>query len=235
MDMRTLRVGGYEPFSATEYPGKLAAVVFIQGCPWRCGYCHNPHLQPRTRESTLSWPTLLEGLKKRVGLLDAVVFCGGEPTIDPALDGAIGQVKELGFQVGLETAGIYPDRLRKLLPLLDWVGIDVKAPFGRYHEVTGAAGSGEPVRASLRLLLESGIDYECRTTVHADQLPPPMLRELAHSLAEMGVQRYVLQEFRTIGCQDMKLNTSRRPGYPDAALVEELSSLFMRFSVRRND
>jgi anaerobic ribonucleoside-triphosphate reductase activating protein len=235
MDMRTLRVGGYEPFSATEYPGKLSAVVFVQGCPWRCGYCHNPHLQPRTRDSALSWPALLQGLKKRVGLLDAVVFCGGEPTIDPALDGAIGQVRELGFQVGLETAGIYPDRLRKLLPLLDWVGIDVKAPFDRYHQVTGVAGSGEPVRASMRILLESGIDYECRTTVHPQQLPPPILRELAQALSQRGVQRYVLQEFRTIGCQDLQLNTSRRPGYPDAALVEELASLFSRFEVRRHD
>ena len=80
-----LVIGGFVSFTATDYPGKLAAVVFCQGCPWRCGYCHNPHLQERTRDSPLSWSALLTGLERRVGLLDAVVFCGGEATMDPAL------------------------------------------------------------------------------------------------------------------------------------------------------
>jgi pyruvate formate lyase activating enzyme len=234
MDARPLRVGGYEPFSATEFPGKLSAVVFIQGCPWRCGYCHNPHLQPRTKGSPLSWDTLLEGLERRAGLLDAVVFCGGEPTMDPALDLAIQQVRALGFQVGLETAGIYPDRLEQLLPSLDWIGIDVKAPFERYASVTGVPGSGAPVRDSLAMVLASSVDYECRTTAHPVQLPPPQLRELAWTLAAMGVRNYVLQEFRAIGCRDEALIAAARAGYPGPALEAELARLFPRFQVRRN-
>src|SRR2546425_1022480 len=79
------KVGGVTPFSATDYPGKLAAVIFIQGCPWRCGYCHNPHLQLRTGASLLRWPQVIDLLQRRVGLIDAVVFSGGEPTTDPAL------------------------------------------------------------------------------------------------------------------------------------------------------
>ncbi|SEN76543.1 hypothetical protein SAMN05428959_10316 [Duganella sp. CF517] len=101
--------------------------------------CSGPHLQERTRDSPLSWSTLLAGLQRRVGLLDAVVFCGGEATMDPALGGAIQQVRALGFKVGLETACIYPE-LQKVLPMWDWVGFDVKAPFDRYAEITGVAG-----------------------------------------------------------------------------------------------
>ena len=226
-------MGGFEPFSATEFPGKLSAVVFVQGCPWRCGYCHNPDLQPG-HQGPLSWERLLEGLARRVGLLDAVVFCGGEPTIDPALGQAVDQVKELGFQVGLETAGIYPERLRTLLPNLDWVGLDVKAPFDSYDAITGMPNSASPVHASLTVLLDSGIDFECRTTVHPDQLPPPLLLRLARSLSAMGVRRYVLQEFRSRGCRDEVLARGQRAGYPDANLLEELASLFPRLSVRRN-
>lgn len=226
-------MGGFEPFSATEFPGKLSAVVFIQGCPWRCGYCHNPDLQPR-HQGPLSWERLLEGLARRVGLLDAVVFCGGEPTIDPALARAVAQVRELGFQVGLETAGIYPERLRELLPSLDWVGLDVKAPFDSYDTITGVANSANPVHSSLKALLDSGIDFECRTTVHPDQLPPPLLLRLARSLSEMGVRRYVLQEFRSKGCRDVLLARGQRAGYPDANLLGELAGLFPQLSVRRN-
>jgi len=226
-------VGGFEPFSATEFPGKLSAVVFVQGCPWRCGYCHNPDLQPR-HQGPLSWERLLEGLARRVGLLDAVVFCGGEPTIDPALGQAVAQVRELGFQVGLETAGIYPERLRELLPSLDWVGLDVKAPFDSYDTITGVSNSASPVRASLSALLDSGIEFECRTTVHPEQLSPTLLLRLGRSLSALGVQRYVLQEFRATGCRDAVLASGQRAGYPDGELLGELASLFPRLSVRRN-
>jgi anaerobic ribonucleoside-triphosphate reductase activating protein len=234
MDGRLLKVGGYTPFSTTDYPGQLSAVVFVQGCPWRCGYCHNPHLQPRTRDSPLSWSALLAGLERRVGLLDAVVFCGGEATMDPALGGAIQQVRALGFKVGLETACIYPDRLKNLLPLLDWVGFDVKAPFARYADITGVAGSGEPARESVEAILASGVDYECRTTVHPAQLPPPVLLELAATLANMGVENYVLQEFRATGCDNQDLVAAAIAGYPGEDMRASIAPMFKRFAIRRN-
>ncbi|MEV4777907.1 anaerobic ribonucleoside-triphosphate reductase activating protein [Burkholderia sp. LMU1-1-1.1] len=234
MDGRPLKVGGYTPFSTTDYPGQLSAVVFVQGCPWRCGYCHNPHLQERTRDSPLSWSALLAGLERRVGLLDAVVFCGGEATMDPALGGAIEQVRTLGFKVGLETACIYPDRLRKLLPALDWVGFDVKAPFGRYVDITGVAGSGEPARESVEAILASGVDYECRTTVHPAQLPPAVLVELATTLADMGVTNYVLQEFRATGCDNEALVSDAIAGYPGEDTLAKIAPMFPRFAIRRS-
>lgn len=234
MDGRPLKVGGYTPFSTTDYPGQLSAVVFVQGCPWRCGYCHNPHLQPRTRDSPLSWSALLAGLERRVGLLDAVVFCGGEATMDPALGSAIQQVRALGFKVGLETACIYPDRLTNILPLLDWVGFDVKAPFARYADITGVAGSGEPARESVEAILASGVDYECRTTVHPAQLPPPMLLKLATTLADMGVENYVLQEFRATGCDNEDLVAAAIAGYPGEDMRTRIAPMFKRFAIRRS-
>jgi pyruvate formate lyase activating enzyme len=121
---RMLKVGGITPFTATDYPGQIAAVVFVQGCPWRCGYCHNPHLQPRLADSPLDWTRIRNLLQRRVGLVDAVVFSGGEPTIDPHLADAIGEVKEMGFKVGLHSGGIYQNRFNEILPMLDrcWTG-----------------------------------------------------------------------------------------------------------------
>jgi anaerobic ribonucleoside-triphosphate reductase activating protein len=230
---RPLCVGGYTPFSATEYPGLLSAVVFVQGCPWSCGYCHNAHLQERTRNSPVAWKEILATLERRAGLLDAVVFCGGEATMDPALGNAIAQVRAMGYKVGLETACIYPARLTSMLPLLDWVGFDVKTTFERYAEVTGVAGSGRPVRESVAAILASGVAYECRTTVHPAHLPPAVLFELAQTLALMGVRNYVVQEFRATGCADDALVASAFPGYPQEDVLAEIAPLFANFSVRR--
>ena len=234
MDGSLLKVGGYTPFSATDYPDRLSAVVFIQGCPWRCGYCHNPHLQQRSKYSPLAWRAVLDALSRRVGLLDAVVFSGGEATMDPALPGAIAAVRALGYDVGLHTACIYPARLQAVLPHVDWVGFDVKAPFSRYAGITGIAGSGDPARACVEAIVASGVAYECRTTVHPAQLPPDVLIALAQSLAAMGVRNYVLQEFRATGCADDALLRGAVAGYPDDAVLAHIAPLFAQFAVRRS-
>jgi pyruvate formate lyase activating enzyme len=80
-----LKVGGFVPLSTTDFPGQLASVVFCQGCPWRCAYCHNPHLQPAPGEALLDWRWIIARLERRRGLIDAVVFSGGEPTAQGAL------------------------------------------------------------------------------------------------------------------------------------------------------
>lgn len=227
------KVGGITPFSATDYPGQLAAVVFIQGCPWRCGYCHNPHLQLRTGASPLRWQQVIDLLRRRVGLIDAVVFSGGEPTTDPALADAILSVKALGFEIGLHTAGTYPQRLAAILPLLDWVGIDVKAPFERYDRITGAAGSGAQARACVEAVVASGVRHECRTTIHPALMAERDILALARTLAGSGVQDYALQVFRATGCNDDALNAATVANYPSEDLQSRVAALFPRFTVRR--
>lgn len=191
-----LRVGGLTPLTTTDYPGHLAAVVFCQGCPWRCTYCHNPHLIPPWASAPIAWSSVMNFLSRRVGLLDAVVFSGGEPTLQSGLQQAVGEVKAMGFKCGLHTAGAYPQHLTSLLPLLDWVGFDIKAPFADYEQISQVPGSGRHVEASLQALLASGVSYECRTTVDLQYFDSTKLIDLAQSLAASGVRHYVLQTCR---------------------------------------
>jgi pyruvate formate lyase activating enzyme len=200
-----LRVGGLVPFTATDYPNALAAVVFCQGCPWRCSYCHNPHLIPTRGKHLLDWPTISEWLETRRGLLDAVVFSGGEPTAQPALLKAVTATRAQGFRIGLHTGGAYPRRLQALLPHLDWIGLDLKASPAGYARVTGVADSELGAFEALMLIQRTDVLFEVRTTVHGAMTPPEELQALAAILNERGVTRWVLQPFRAQGCDNEEL------------------------------
>lgn len=226
-----LRVGGLVPLSATDYPDHLSAVVFCQGCPWRCAYCHNPHLLPRRARSGASWPEVVAFLERRRGLLDAVVFSGGEPTVQPALPEAMRAVKAMGFKTGLHTAGIHPQRLALVLPLVDWIGMDVKTDFRRYPSLTGAPGSGERARRSVDLILESGVAHEFRTTVHPALLPSDALQQLADALAARGARHYAVQEFRAQGCARPDLG--QPASYLTDSFCAALAPRFASFAIRR--
>jgi len=230
--MTVLRVGGFTPLSTTDWPGMLAAVVFCQGCPWRCRYCHNPDLIPARGDNEIPWNDVLAFLRRRQGLLDSVVFSGGEPTLQASLAEAMRQVRALGFRIGLHTGGMYPEKLAAVLPLVDWVGMDVKAPFAAYPRITGAAGSGARALAGLQQALASGVDHEIRTTVHPALLDDAEVVGLAHDLAARGVKHYVIQAFRSQGCRDKGLcwNTERDP--PLQAVGDGLAGLFEDFLVR---
>jgi len=228
----TLRVGGLTPLSTSDWPGKLAAVVFCQGCPWRCGYCHNPGLIPARGESEIPWDDVLAFMHRRQGLLDGVVFSGGEPTAQADLLEAMREVRALGFKIGLHTGGAYPQHLAALLPLVDWVGFDVKAPFADYPRVTGAAGSGERALISLQQVLASGVDHELRTTVHPALLTDTELVSLGRDLAARGAKHYVIQGFRSQGCGNEALCQNTARDRPLRDLGEELAGLFEAFSVR---
>jgi pyruvate formate lyase activating enzyme len=202
-----LRVGGFTPLTTIDYPGQLAAVVYCQGCPWRCRYCHNGHLLGPTAETLIPWEQITAFLEQRRGLLDAVVFSGGEPTAQRALRPAMSEVRALGFKVGLHTAGPYPNRLPGLLPLLDWVGFDIKALPEDYPLVTGIPASGHAAWRSLRILVagrteqaqRSGtpFDLEVRTTVMPGLDSDAYLRRLMGRVAGEGVTCFTLQRCRS--------------------------------------
>ena len=227
-----LRVGGFVPFASTDYPGALAAVVFCQGCPWRCRYCHNPHLVPARGRGERDFGGILDWLDGRRGLLDAVVFSGGEPTAQAALADAIAAVRARGFKVGVHTAGAYPRRLAGLLPGIDWVGIDVKAPIAGYESVTGAARSGVAAWTSLDRVLAAGVCHEVRTTVHPVLTPAAAMESLARELAARGVARWVLQPFRPTGCADASLIAAAKGATVDDALLALLRRHVANVAVR---
>lgn len=203
--MAELRVGGLARLSTCDWPGELAATVFCQGCPWSCPYCHNPHLLPVQGPDELAWADVLAFLDSRRGLLDGVVFSGGEATLQVALPEAVRAVRTMGFRVGLHTAGPYPEKLAAVLPWLDWVGFDVKAPFAEYDHITGASGSGGKARDSLRRLIASGVAFEVRTTIHPALLDDAALERLRDDLAGLGIHRHTIQPFRPQGCRSPDL------------------------------
>ena len=148
---------------------------------------------------------MLSLLKKRRGLLDGVVFSGGEPTLQRALPQAVAAVRALGFRVGLHTAGPYPERLARLVPAIDWIGFDVKAPFADYERITGVPGSGMRARESLVAIINSGVAFETRTTVHPLLLSDADLARLDADLAALGLGPSRRQPFRPTGCHDAEL------------------------------
>lgn len=200
-----LRVGGLERLSMCDWPGQLAATVFCQGCPWDCPYCHNPHLLPVKGQQEIPWGEILGFLKRRRGLLDGIVFSGGEPTLQAALPSAIAEVRAMGFRIGLHTAGPYPGRLAAVLPLVDWVGFDIKAPFAEYRGITQVPGSGAKALESLRHLLASNVPYEVRTTVHPALLDETALERLLADLRGLGIRDHKIQVFRPQGCANEDL------------------------------
>ncbi|MCU7924268.1 MAG: anaerobic ribonucleoside-triphosphate reductase activating protein [Candidatus Thiodiazotropha sp. (ex Dulcina madagascariensis)] len=197
MPRPALQVGGLTPATTLDYPGRLSAVVFCQGCPLSCRYCHNADLLPRRGRSMTPWPEILKFLKSRQGLLEAVVFSGGEPTLQRALPDAIAEVRAMGFLIGLHTAGIYPKRLARILPDLDWVGLDIKALPDDYEALTGVAGSGIPAWQSLRLLIGSGLSHQIRTTWHGSFMPREKRERLLDALTSLGSVNHVWQPCRT--------------------------------------
>lgn len=203
--MTDIEAGGLARLSACDWPGQLAATVFCQGCPWSCCYCHNAPLIPAGRGAGPAWAEVLDFLGTRRGLLDAVVFSGGEPTLQKHLPEAMREVRGMGFRIGLHSAGPYPDRLAAVLPLVDWVAFDVKAPFAGYERITGVPDSGERARESLRLLVASGIPFDTRTTVHPRLLDEAALVLIEHELAEFSISSHRLQPFRATGCTNAAL------------------------------
>jgi pyruvate formate lyase activating enzyme len=208
-----LRIGGLEKLSAVDWPGMLAAVVFCQGCAWRCRYCHNTHLRPLRSESEIAWEWVVRWLGRRRGLLDAVVFSGGEATQQPGLAAALRQVRDLGFKAGLHTAGSDPEALRAVLPLLDWIGFDYKAPFASYGRITGSS-QGDRAMRSLSLVIEAGVPCEVRTTWHPDLLSADELAQMGETLLRAGVGDWVIQRFRPEGCADTALCSAAMPQVP---------------------
>jgi pyruvate formate lyase activating enzyme len=225
-----LVLGGMTPLSTIDFPGRLAAVFYARGCPLRCGYCHNPELWESRGPAAIPWGEALAWLHRRRGLLDGVVFSGGEPTAQEALGAALAQVRDLGFATALHTAGVYPKRLTEILPLLDWVGLDIKAPFDRYADLTGVPRSGAKAERALAAVLAGTVEYELRTTVHHRLLAPEDLMAMARDLRSRGVRHWVLQEFRTQGCTDAEL--ANTPSRLDPALVAQLRELVPDITVR---
>lgn len=220
-----LPIAGFDARDDHAFPGSRTAVVYLQGCPLACGYCETASsMGPARRAAPGEWDAIEGLLAARVGELDAVVFSGGEPTLHPDLPAAADACRALGLAVGLHTAGPYPERLERLLPRLDWVALDTKGRGADFDRVAGRTGIWRQHALSLSLLLEAGVPFECRTTLHWRDLTLEALERLVMTLADCGVRRYAIQLARLERC----LDPAYREPVEDAPSREALETLIRR-------
>jgi len=161
-------IGGFQRFSLIDYPDKICAIVFTQGCNFRCPYCHNPELvDPKKFGIELKEAEILSFLDRRKGKLDAVTITGGEPLLQLDLSTFLSEVKRLGYLVKLDTNGSFPSRLEGIMQskFVDYIAMDIKISLDKYHQVIKRKIDTRKILDSIRLIMDSGLDYEFRTTV----------------------------------------------------------------------
>ncbi len=178
--------------SMVDYPGRLAAVFFLSGCNFRCGFCHNAQLISR-QSSHLSWPGLDHACSSfRENWVDAAVISGGEPTLCRELPDLISFFRNYGWRVKLDTNGAMPGMLNRIIGKIDYVAMDIKTSLEHYPEITGFSDTAR-ISESIKLIMNAPVDYEFRTTVVEPLHPVDRIMDIA-SLIE-GARRYVLQPF----------------------------------------
>lgn len=191
-----MKIAGLQKVSLIDYPGMISAVLFTQGCNFRCPYCHNPELSDPIRYGeTIPTEDVLVFLEQRRGKLDAVTISGGEPTLQPDLPLFIGQLREYGYLIKVDTNGSRPDVLEKLFEarLVDYLAMDVKGPLEKYPRIAKSDIHAETVLKSIHLIMESGVSYEFRTTVVRSLLQTGDFLAIADLIK--SARRYVLQSF----------------------------------------
>jgi len=205
-------IGGLQKFSVLDYPGYLSAIVFTQGCNFRCQFCYNPMLvwpnqvgkskYARDIEQQKDHPKITEDdlfvfLHSRIGKLDAIVITGGEPCLQKDLPKFIAKIKKLGFLVKLDTNGSYPETLTKLIKekLIDYIAMDLKAPAEKYEIVTEARLDFDKIKKSVKIIMQSGLPHEFRTTVVPGLLDKNDIAEMGKIIE--GARAWYLQGFKS--------------------------------------
>lgn len=193
--MRDIQIGGLVSFTTIDYPGKLAAVLFLMGCPLKCAYCSNPHLLS-PGDGEYDPERVMDWIKSRAGKLEAIVFSGGEALMQGnATVDYMRRVRELGFKIGLHTNGFYPNILADAIEVIDWVGLDFKATCDKYPDLTGQHIAYNNMLRSLDILIEHEKDFEVRITCDPRFIDKSDLMEIMDILSARGVQNVAIQKY----------------------------------------
>lgn len=191
-----LPIGGVQKLSLVDYPGHTAAAVFTIGCNMRCGYCHNPELVlPERYLDPIPVSTVFEFLQNRIGKIEGIAISGGEPTIHNDLSKFCKVLKSMGFLVKLDSNGTHPNMLEAMIKqkLVDFIAMDIKGPLGKYRQIADYPVNTAAIQHSIRLIIDSGLPHEFRTTIVKSQLSPCDFEAIGALI--QGADRYALQRF----------------------------------------
>lgn len=228
-----MKIAALKKFTLSDFPGKISAIIFTQGCNFKCPYCHNPSLIDITSSSTIGEEEVLNFLKLRKGKLEGVVITGGEPTLQQDLVSFVKKIKKLGFFIKLDTNGSQPVLLQQLIEekLVDYIAMDNKAPLPKYQQIVKSNIDPAEIAKSMTLTINSGIDYEFRTTVVKSQLSRNDLIDIAKQIK--GAEILILQKFVPDHAFDKSFRTENT--YTDSefkAICEELEQYVNRCVLR---
>jgi pyruvate formate lyase activating enzyme len=199
-------IGGLEKLTLLDYPDNLAAIVFTQGCNFRCHFCYNPmlvlpHNSVALDEKDQGCPLVKEEdlflfLNDRRGKIDGVVISGGEPTLHPDLPDMIKKIRALGYAVKLDTNGTNPGMLSQLIKdaLIDYIAMDLKAPWEKYTELVGVAVDLDNLQKSVKMIMSSDLPYEFRSTLVPGLHNEEDIRKMGAII--QGANRWYLQKFK---------------------------------------
>ena len=231
-----MQIGGLQKVTLIDFPGRIAATVFLIGCNFKCPWCYSKELvlpEEIKKQPKISEKDFFNFLKERKGLLEGVVLCGGEPTINKELPDFIKKIKKASFLVKLDTNGSNPKMLEKLInnKLIDYVAMDIKLPRERYPEIFGKKVKIGNIERSIKILKQGKIDYEFRTTVVPTVHTKEDIIKIAHWIKP--AKKYFLQNFQPEKTVDLKFEKIKP--YPQEYLVEiqkAISSFFEVCQVR---
>ena len=234
--MKELQIGGLVSFTTIDYPGKLAAVLFLKGCPLNCEYCSNSHLIA-VEQGEYDPNKVFDWLRARVGKLEGIVFSGGEALMqaDVTIE-YMKRVKELGFSIGLHTNGFYPDLLKKVVDIVDWVGLDFKATRAHYKDLTGIDVAYDRMIESLKFWVSTGRGMEVRTTCDPRFVSKEDLLEIAKIASGFGVKNFAVQKYTPYHEAEARETTpaQREQFFNDDDLKQKIESLFESVIWRNN-
>lgn len=185
-----MKIGG-NIISTLEYPGNLSLVIFLAICPLRCPYCHNPELLRSGDEASIS--DIIEKIDNNLDFIDAIVISGGEPLVQgKEIKRILEYAKKKGLKTKLDTSGCYPETLEKIIHLLDYLALDIKAPFNKYKDIS-KVDIGEKVKKSMEIGYNSDAFLECRTTYTNKLLSHEDMIDIAKNIK---CDMYKIQQFR---------------------------------------
>jgi pyruvate formate lyase activating enzyme len=219
-----MKIGGYLPFTLSDYPGKVASIVYTKGCNYRCPFCHNGDLISIDKDTKLNFTPeeILGKLSERRGQIDGVVITGGEPTCQMGLIKFAEKIKAMGFLLKLDTNGSAPETVRRMISngLVDYIAMDIKSSFANYDKLTGIETNLASVIKSIAIISSSSVGHEFRTTFVPRLMNQGDLDEIRRVIPKNSVHK--IQEFKP----DHTYDPALRVGDLIAKVEEEVSKDF---------